>query len=386
MKNILKYIFIAVVSTSLYSCDGIDETYKEFLKDSDKLYPGRVDSVQTFTGKERIKFKFLLSSDPKVTHIRIFWNGKLDSLETQVSPQEIGNYKEVLIPSVPEGDHTFYLITYDHNNTPSVPTEVFSKVYGKNFQNKLSNRYIVSSSHFVGNDVEIQWDTPNMSYADVKVKVNYENTTGQQQSVTVPMDEMNTVLKDYKTGKTFSYQTYIRPDTTCMDEFETELKEGQTVFSYYDALKNNPGWTIKAVSDEDPNRPATRCIDGCTDEKDTAGQISYWHTDGQNGNYPHWVVIDMGQPIPVEAFYFVQRTISYNNQLKDIEIFTNETGDDTQPWVSLGTFTLSRKEGRQNVWLDTPKEMRYIKIIFKNDWGNSKNLSLVEFGALQQWK
>lgn len=380
MKNIIKCIFISILYFSMYGCDGMDETYKDFLANSDKLYPGKVDSVQTFTGKERIKFKFLLSSDPKVTHLRIFWNGKLDSVDVQVEPGEIGQYKEVLIPSVPEGDQTFYIITYDHNNTASVPTEVFSKIYGNNFLNKLSNRYLVSSSHYEGNNIDIQWDIPNISYADVKVKVYYETTGGKQQSVIVPMDAMSTVLTDYQKGKSFSYQTYIRPDSTCMDEFETKIIE-QNVFSYYDILKTS-SWKVKAVSDEDPNRPAPRCIDGYTEDDD---KISYWHSDKENGDYPHWIIIDMNQQLPVDAFYFVQRTNNYTAQIKDVEILTNETGDDTQPWVSLGSYVLNRKGDRQNTWLETTRNLRYVKFIFKNDWTNSKNLSLIELGALQQW-
>lgn len=381
MNSVIKYIIAIVGFITLFSCGGMDEPYKEFLANSDILYPGKVDSVKIFTGKERIKFNVLLSSDPKVNKLKVFWNGRLDSIEVNIEPEEIGERKDVLIPSVKEGDHTFYVITYDHNNTPSVPTEIFSKVYGNNFQNKLSNRYISSSNSYEVNKVVIEWDVANILYADVHVEIKYEQTDGKFQSVRVPTNEMKTVLPDYKEGKSFTYQTFIRPDSTCMDEFGTEVKL-QNVQSYYDHLKTS-AWKIKAVSSEDVNQKAERCIDGY-DIDDS--KKSYWSTlSGGSENYPHWIVIDMNSPIRIDAFYFIQRTNSYTAQLKEVEIFTNDTGDDTQPWESLGEYTLNRKGDRQNAWLEKSRSMRYVKVVFKDDWTNSKNLSLIELGALQRW-
>lgn len=381
MKNMIKYIIAAATCFALYSCSGMDETYKEFLEHSDILYPGKVDSIKVFTGKERIKFEMLLSSDPKVNKLIIFWNGRLDSIETEIKPEEIGTRKELLISSIKEGDHTLYIYTYDHNNETSVPTEIVAKVYGNNFQNKLSNRYIISSNRYGGHEVNIEWDANNISYADERVEVNYEKTDGKQQTINVPAEEMSTILPDFKAGKPFTFQTYIRPDSSCMDEFAVEAKE-QNVSSYYDVEKKE-NWKVKSISSEDATQTGSRCIDGY--DKDD-GQKSYWSSlSGDDKNYPHWIVIDMGQPTVVDAFYFVQRTSSYSAQLKDVEILTNETGDDSQPWVSLGSYLLNRKGERQNSWLEKTQTLRYVKFIFKDDWTNSKNLSLIELGALQRW-
>ncbi|SDD00497.1 DUF4998 domain-containing protein [Niabella drilacis] len=365
----------------LSGCSKMDATYSKFLTNPDILYPGRVDSIRVFTGKERIKINALLSSDPKVNRLRVFWNNNRDSFETAITPAEIGTRKEILIPSVKEGEYTFRVITYDHNGAPSVPAEFFSKVYGPVFEQKVMNRMLLGASNFQTDTVFVQWSDANASYADTKVNVSYTGTDGQALSVIVPRDSLRTALPGYKTGTSFTCQTTIRPDSSCMDVFQTGMQTQQVL--HYPDITKTAGWSVKAVSSADAAQTASKCIDGYFSD-DT--KKSYWATNpGAAYNYPHWIIIDMGQETPVDGFYFIQRTAGYTAQLKDVEILTNNTGDDTQPWVSLATAVLNRSADRQPVWLAGRTTLRYVKCLFKNDWTNSKAVSLIELGAVQRW-
>jgi hypothetical protein len=381
MKNSIKWGLIALIGIVLGSCSSMDATYKEFLEGSDKLYPGSVDSVNVFTGKERIKFSFKVSSDPKVSKLRIYWNSRQDSIETAILPEEIGTRKELSIPTVKEGSQVFQFVTFDKYNNRSVVKEVLGKVYGDNYQAKLSDRNMLTCTSSTANTVQISWETANAAYADVKAEIQYVDVAGVTQTVTAAMGQNTTTLPNYKPGNPLKYRTITKPDLTCMDEFSTAYRT-QNVWSYFDVLKKS-SWKVKAYSSTDATRVPGRCIDG--NEADDATQSFWINLTTGTPNYPHWIVIDMAQNIDADAFYMVQRTVSYTAQLKDMEAFTNSTGDNTQPWVSLGTYTLNKNAGRQNVWLAQRNNLRYVKFVFYNDWAASKNLSLVELGALQRW-
>ncbi len=380
MNNILlKANLVATFITLLLGCTKIDETYKKFLKDSDIIYPGRVDSVKVFTGNERIKFNVLLSSDPKIKKIKVFWNSKLDSIEFPVTSSEIGTRKDLLLPSVKEGSHTFYIYTYNQGGRASIVTEVFSKVYGSEYQKMLKNRGIVDASHFSGSTVKINWAFSNPSHGDTKAKIKYEDIAGIIKQTEVNKDASVTTLEDYKLGKPFFYETFIRPDTTSMDWFSAG-EISQSVFSYFDEQKASL-WNIKSVSSEDATQKARFCTDNYIIEDN---KKSYWSTNS-SANYPHYLIIDMGATTAIDGLYCVQRTVSYSAQLKDVEVQTNTTGQDKQPWTTIATGILNRNPGRQNLWLNNRTSLRYVKIIFNSDWTNSKQLSLMEIGTLQRW-
>ncbi len=380
MNIIIRTLILFFLFLSLYGCSKMDATYKEFLTNSDKLYPGKVDSVQVFTGRERIKFDVLLSSDPKVKKVKVFWDGREQSFETPVNPEEIGRRKEILIPAVEEGDYTFYLITYDRDDNPSIPVEIFSRVYGDAFESNLINRFMISENNFETDSVEIHWAEADLSYADLRVEINYEDADGSAQVIFVEQDELRTTLRNYKWGLPFSYQTIVQPDSTCMDEFRATAAIGH-VHAHIDDQKL-ADWTVAAVSSEDDVQTAEKCIDGYeTDD----GTKSYWSTNAGNGDsFPHWIVLDLGKPTPANGFYFVQRTVGYTGQLLDIDILTNATGDDTDTWMPLSSGTLMRTAGRQLIAFEraTP---RYVKIVFKNSWVNTPILSLMELGIVEKW-
>lgn len=378
MKKIVYYIVSVAACFFFCDCTGIDETYKEFLEDSDVLYPGKVDSVKVATGKERIKFNMLLSSDPKVKKVRIYWNDKLDYIDTEVIPEEIGTRKDILIPKINEGEHTFFIYTYDAHEQVSVPTEVVTKVYGERFQQKLSNRSIQSSARYIGNDVEITWDAVNVSYADVTTEVTYEKNDGSKVTVNVASNESKTILSDYNPENPFTYKTYILPDSSCMDRFVVE-EQVQHVISYYDDLKI-ANWSIKAFSSDRPQNPVQCCIDGNDVEAE-----STWINDTASGTeFPHWVIIDMGKEIDVDAFYFIARQ-QYEEQVRDLELFTNSTGDDTQEWKSLGKYSLPRLPGRLTCNLEKSQKVRYVKYYMTSNWKDGKNCGVVELGAMKYW-
>src|SRR3546814_21143656 len=69
----------------LMACDPMDDTYKEYLDGGERVYTGRVDSVETFAGYKRVGLSWLLISDPKITYCKIVWNNGADSIRIPVT-------------------------------------------------------------------------------------------------------------------------------------------------------------------------------------------------------------------------------------------------------------------------------------------------------------
>lgn len=365
--------FTAVAFTLLTACTGMDHTYEEFLDDSDKLYPGKVDSVLISTGYKQIRINVLLSSDPKVNNLKLYWNNRRDSMEVAILPEEAGQRKDLTIKNINEGMHSFEMYTFDANKNRSVVTEAFGKVYGEEFRSEMSNRYIASCATTKENEVQINWEKADITYRSVTTEVRYEDNNGKIQNVAVNGDESVTNLPAYKAGRPLEYRTLIVPDSSCMDTLATDF-----VVTRVRAEYNKSAWKVTPSSQDNATpRPATNVIDNDLN--------TMWHTDSKNGAvYPHTLTLDMGKQQDIEAFLFLQRP-NYANPVKEFELLTNNTGNDSETWKSLGSFTLSKSTQYQSVKLPKKEKLRYVKMVFKSDWGGSSNLALMEVGAFVEW-
>lgn len=372
------FIALFAIAITVGACTGMDEEYKKFLSDSDILYPGKVDSIRVKSGINRIQFRLLVSSDPKVKKMVVYWNGRLKNKEFDISANEIGKYKDVSIAEIEEGVHNFEFFTFDTSGNSSISTEQIGVVYGKKYEARVSPRDVQSIINSAPNEVMINWGAYNTLFYDVNVTISYEAVDGSMQTVNVPKNDTKTVLSNYKSGKALKMTTYVRPDATCLDEFKTQTIDGH-VYSYLDADKI-AFWKIHRFSSDRPSDPVKRCIDGI--EKGNG----FWVTNTSVLlGYPHWVVLDLGKLTAVDAFYLVQRYDSYPNPLKNMKIFVHSSGNDDKDWVEIASATLLSSADRQIVPLNKKMDLQFVKFEFYNDWGNSLHLSLMEIGALNIW-
>ena len=81
MRNINLLIAAAFVTVSVafVSCSKWDD-YKKYTAAGETIYSGKMDSVKTFPGNQRIKITGLLPADPKITKCKITWNDGRDSI------------------------------------------------------------------------------------------------------------------------------------------------------------------------------------------------------------------------------------------------------------------------------------------------------------------
>lgn len=219
MKNTKHLIFplLAVFFFGVLSCTSMND-YLNYTNGKEIVYSGKVDSVLMHSGKERVVFYGLLISDPKVSHVKIYWNNRTDSL---VIPIVRSAGIDTIRYSIPlsEGSYKFEILTNDQDGNESVVVNASGYSYGAVYQGSLYNR-LYKSAKRSGTDVTLDWYTAEDSSPFVDVK--YTDSSDQEHVVKVLAKATTTILKNFKKGTSFRVQTYFLPDKAAVDTFKTE--------------------------------------------------------------------------------------------------------------------------------------------------------------------
>lgn len=237
--HIKKYLTGIFACLLLAACEKQEDIYKDFLKDGVIIYTARVDSLKAFAGDNRIALSWLLTSDPKITQCRVFWNNGADSVNVPVQRTSGVDTVRVTIPGLNENVYAFHVYTYDSKGHSSVKEEVIGTSYGAVYQATLANRPVRKASYKAASQrAEIIWF--GISPEAVAVDIEYTNETGQtvqQREVALkhPTDPNRpakfndtTFLEGYKQGTEIRYRTAYKPESTAIDTFYTQY-EPQTV-------------------------------------------------------------------------------------------------------------------------------------------------------------
>ncbi|MBB4037627.1 hypothetical protein GGR21_003547 [Dysgonomonas hofstadii] len=203
---------------SLYSCGGMDETYKEFISDGEIHYPGKADSAQVHPGYLRAQLQWLIISDPNIIKCKIVIDGKKE-LDISVSRSENVDTIRTIVDNLDEGIHVFNIYTIDNNGNYSVKEEVIGQVFGANYIETLYNRRISKVEYDKNNDeVKLTW-AMNPEGA-IGVEMAYTDSDGVPQTILVKPEENTTLLEECPEGTVLTYKTLFVPDLLSIDIFE----------------------------------------------------------------------------------------------------------------------------------------------------------------------
>lgn len=235
LKTNLTVVALAFVLLVIASCSKMDD-YLKYTGGKEMVYTGKVDSVKARSGRERVVITGLLTSDPNITRVKIFYNQRRDSILLDIS-RSLGVDTLNVPVSLPEGSHNFEIISYDSKGTPSVKVLVTGRSYGATYQESLFNR-VIKNAEKQGNDVFI-----NLYSGDVAspfTKFTYTDVNDKEKSVLVTNDSSRVVLKNYKSMSKFRMQTFFLPDTMAIDTFYAApemIAVSEDVTSFY--IKNS---------------------------------------------------------------------------------------------------------------------------------------------------
>jgi hypothetical protein len=222
----LFYIAILAGVAAATACSKEDD-YKKYLGDAPLVYPGKVDSLKAYPGKNRVLLTWLLLSDPTIVQAKVFWNNRADTAVFPITRKNGVDTIKAMINNLEERDYFFQVFTYDKNGNESVPAEIKGTVYGAKYEASLLQRVLVAamvnpSGPATFNGMLI-WDKFNENEGIIGTKVEYTNAASQAVSLSFPAGDYNqqliTNLPDYVKGNSLYYTTLYKPTPLALDTF-----------------------------------------------------------------------------------------------------------------------------------------------------------------------
>lgn len=236
MNKIKKYglqtVILMVVLAGLWSCSSMDDGYKDFIKDGEISYTGKIDSLHIYGGKNRVNVKGLIISDPKVTEVRVFWNSRKDSVVVPITRTSGVDVLDVIISDLDENIYNFEVRTYDNLGNKSIPVFKIGNTYGQRYEATLladiMNRNIstgISNGAILNGTLETLNDyTKKASYSIL----TYTATDNTAKQLIIQSNQSNFTITDYKSGTDIRYKTAYQPEVGAIDVFFTPEKSFST--------------------------------------------------------------------------------------------------------------------------------------------------------------
>jgi hypothetical protein len=213
---------LVIYCAMLFACSKMNATYDEFIKDGEVVYIAKVDSVTAYPGNNRMGLSMLLTSDPRISKVKVYWSagGQTDSTEKAVQRTDNIDTVRFSFNKLAEGTYTFNIYSYDKAGHRSVKNDVIGTVYGERYIAQLVNRAIKSGAYNdVAQTATIKWFGVGTDV--IGQEILYTDNLGMQQKFYSknegPAD--STVLPVYKKGNSFQYRTLYKPAPNAIDTF-----------------------------------------------------------------------------------------------------------------------------------------------------------------------
>jgi hypothetical protein len=212
MKKLKILSLSLLVAALALSCSKQDE-YLKYIPEDEGTPIGRPEVALFLGGYEKVKLYGLLSSDPKVKKVGVFWNEGAENksffFDVDLSENRL---IEQIIP-IPEGTYNFEVFTYDAEENRSMATTAPGEAYGPNYVAGIFNRIIKSYNRSEDGNIHIEWRTsPENS---VRTEVSYlKNGSEEPQKVVVDPKTETTVLEDPVIEEPDSDQPFVKFNVT----------------------------------------------------------------------------------------------------------------------------------------------------------------------------
>ena len=367
-KNKINLLFLLLFVLSLSACGEMDETYRHFWDDGEKIYPAAADSLKMYSGKNRAVLSWIINGDPNITEAVILWENRSDSLVVPLQTTGGVDSISISIDDLQERTYSFDIYTYDNKGNRSIPRSIVGSVYGDVYANSLLNRYIMSA-FYVDDTLTISW----ASQADeslIGTELTYKNlSTGLYESITVDNEDEITVIGSFDSSDpVIKYRTvYVPPMSidTFYSPLQSLITKGPPVFL------DRTGWTADASSFDNRGGSSTRPPSNML----TGNASLLWVNQvSPQAFWPHTFTIDMGSVIDEVAGISIV-TQRRNETPKTINIFVSVDGEN---WELMGLFSMENIAGRQDFDFYASQDIRYYRVVGLQPWGNTNNIALVE--------
>jgi hypothetical protein len=274
----------------------MNDIYDEYLANGERIYIGKVDSVKTFAGDERVKLRFW-ASDPRAKTVGFYWYPGNDSMFVDIEHTTSADSFDVYIggaesgKTIEEGNYTLRVITKDNKGHFSVPFEKIINVYGDKYRSTLSNRILKSVTFEESNGLLSLFFSGAVNSKEAGIEVFYTDRAGVTYDTIIAGSEITSPVEisNIDPTKGVSYRTLFLPESLSIDTFYTEptpVAIEQTV----NVALNKPV-SVSDILRED--FPGYKAVDG------VIADASRWVSSASG---EHWIVIDLQQEYPIHSF------------------------------------------------------------------------------------
>lgn len=211
-------ISILAMLCTLLGCAKMDDTYSEFVKEGERIYVAKADSLKIRGGKNRLQLSWLLLSDPKVVKYKVTWNNGRDSIVNPVVKTASVDTITLMINNIEEGTHEFEIYTYDKLGNTSVKATKIGRVFGSRYAASLlpaTYEQLIRDK----NQLKVVWSEPSNDLAALVINYNYNNV---MKSIRVDRTEKSTLLQGLQRGGEFEFMTAYLPEPGALDTFYTD--------------------------------------------------------------------------------------------------------------------------------------------------------------------
>ncbi|SDD36703.1 protein of unknown function [Mucilaginibacter pineti] len=224
--KITSYYILVLAVLVISACTKMDDYKKKYEANGPLIYPGILDSVQVFSGKNRVLITGLFTSDPKIVKYRVYWNSKQDSVEVPVVRTSGVDTAKLYIPNLPEGLMSFEIRTYDNAGHVSIPVGIAGNIYGDLYQSSIINRGIVKAEIQTDGSALINWADVNSDDGLVSMRIKYTDAANKAHDtlITSIPANLSTSLPAFKAGSSISYRTAYLPNKTAIDTFYVDYQ------------------------------------------------------------------------------------------------------------------------------------------------------------------
>lgn len=216
-KN-LALVFLSI--GTLLSCDGMDATYKEFIEEGPIVYIGKVDSLKSYAGRNRVMLEWQKLLDPRAKTAKIFWENRTKFAEIELTDN--ADLTQIMIKDLTEGSYVFEVCTYDTHGNSSIMSEVPATVYGDVYEKLLFNTKVKTATFkdgtltvtFVNSLETTFWGS----------EITYKSVGGDNKTVILEKSVTQIKIDDFA-GDHFIYRSIYLPETTAIDYFYSVADE-----------------------------------------------------------------------------------------------------------------------------------------------------------------
>lgn len=201
----------SMIGIAIPGCEKNAGDYDKYLDLAEKVYPGKPKSLTVFQGYNRAQISALMSPDPRVVKMRLYWNNRKDSIDTDITSADLATNKLVNLMAIAEGVYTFEAVTFDATGRRSVILAKTGSILGDNYLSTLFNR-VLKAKITVGTDKAVSWYSETDTASSMAgVRVAYPLRTGGTGVVFTKRMRDTTILTNALVGGSMTIKTAYLP-------------------------------------------------------------------------------------------------------------------------------------------------------------------------------